>query len=222
MSLIAKTLSSSIGMKLIMAVSGFLLFGFLLGHLSGNLLIYAGPDALNAYAKWLHDLGGLLWVARIGLLVAIAAHILTAIKLSAINRSSTPQKYEVKKSTKATFASRTMMMTGLIVLFFILYHLAHYTFRWLNPEFEALDKFDVYSMVVLGFKNPLASLFYIVGVGLLCFHLSHGVSSLFQTLGINHPKYNPLIRILGPAFGIILAIGYLSIPVSVLTGLVGN
>jgi succinate dehydrogenase / fumarate reductase cytochrome b subunit len=220
MSWISKSLSSSIGSKVIMAISGLMLVGFLVGHLSGNLLIFAGPEAINAYAKMLRDLGPLLWVARIGLLVAVGAHIFAGINLHFKNNAAKPKKYQVQKSMRASLASRTMMRTGTVVLLFILYHLAHYTFRWLNPEFAALDPLDVYNMLIMGFKNPLVSGFYILSVGLLCFHLSHGISSFFQNLGLNNPKYNPLINGLAIGVSVLLAVGYISIPVSVLVGIV--
>lgn len=191
--------------------------GFVVAHLSGNLLIFAGRDAINAYSEWLHSKGALLWVARLGLLAMVGLHIFFTIKLNIHNKNARPVAYAKKSYTKAKAASRSMVLSGLVLLSYIVYHLAHLTFRVTNPEFAQLD---VYTMLVSSFKSPMVSFSYVVGMVLLGAHLSHGISSLFQTLGLNHPKYNSMIRAIGPILGVVLALGFSSIPVSVLLGLV--
>ena len=220
MAWLKRTLDSSIGGKFVVAISGLSLVGFLLAHLAGNLLVYAGPEALNAYAKGLRDLGPLLWVARGGLLVTAIAHVVLAIRLNLRNREARPVSYMKKNYRAATAPSRSMLPTGLLLLAYILYHLADYTFRFTNPAYANLAEGDVYQMVVVGFQNPLSSVVYMIAMIVLGVHLNHGISSVFQTLGWNHPKYNPLLRKLGPALGTVLALGFISIPVSVLAGFV--
>jgi len=214
-----QTTDSSIGGKLIVAVTGLAMVGFVVAHLSGNLLVFGGPQAVNSYAEGLRKLGGLLWVARIGLLVMAALHIVFAIKLNLANRAARPQAYAVKTYRRASFASRSMLLTGLALLGYILFHLAHFTFRATSPELAALGEYDVYQMIVLSFQQPLIAGLYIVSMFLLGLHLSHGVSSLFQTLGFNHPKYRNLVGSIGPFLGVLLALGFSSIPAAVLFGL---
>ncbi|NRA43710.1 MAG: succinate dehydrogenase cytochrome b subunit [Oligoflexales bacterium] len=203
-----------------MSVTGLLLVGFLLAHLSGNLLVFAGEEAINLYAKTLRDYLPILWLLRIGLIVMAVLHIFSGVKLTRMNSKAKPVKYKVKQSVKASFASRYMGLTGLVVLAFIAYHLAHLTFRFTHPAFQSLGDYDVYKMLMLSFSNPVLAIGYCICVILLMVHLSHGVSSLFQTLGINHKKYNGLIRSIGPALSTLLAIGYLSIPLSILLGFI--
>ncbi len=208
---------SSIGAKSAVALTGLAMVGFVVAHLSGNLLVFAGRDAINGYSEWLHSKGALLWVARIGLLAMVGLHIFFTIKLNLHNKDARPVAYVKKTYTKAKPTSRSMVLSGLVLLSYIVYHLAHLTFRVTNPEFAQLD---VYTMLISSFRSPMVSLSYIVGMVLLGAHLSHGVTSLFQTLGLNHPKYNPIIRAIGPILGVVLALGFSSIPVSVLFGLV--
>ena len=220
MSWLKQFTSSSLGGKAIVALTGLGMVGFILAHLSGNLLIFGGPEAINHYAENLHKLGGIVWAVRIGLVLMTLLHVVFAIKLNLANKKARPVAYAKKSYTKASFASRSMVLTGLLVLSYIVFHLAHFTFRVTSPAIAALGEFDVYQMIVLAFKDPVVALAYVVSMVLLGLHLSHGISSLFQTLGFNHPKYNPLIRRIGPVLGALLAAGYISIPVSVLLGIV--
>lgn len=216
-----RALGSSVGCKLIMAATGVMLVGFIVGHLAGNLLIFAGPEALNSYAKGLHDLGAVLWAARGGLLVAFVAHIATGKRLMTLERAAKPIKYRVKTSVKASFASRYMALSGLTVLFFFFYHLAHFTFRYTHQqEFAGLHQFDVYSMMILSFRSPILVAFYVIAISFLAVHLNHGLQSLFQTLGFNHSKYDALVKTALPAVGYAVWLGFISIPVAVLLGLV--
>jgi succinate dehydrogenase cytochrome b subunit len=212
---------SSVGKKMIVAVTGVVLIAFVLGHLLGNLQIFLGPDWVNSYAEHLRALGPLLWVIRIFLLVNVLLHIFYTISLAIENRRARPVHYKRKNHVKATFASRYMAMSGLIVLAFILYHLAHFTVRVTDPRFlllkaDPLNRYDVYSMMIYGFQNIYVSAFYILGMFLLALHLSHGTSSFFQSLGLNDEKLAPRLATAGRVFAWLIFVGYTSIPVAVL------
>jgi succinate dehydrogenase / fumarate reductase cytochrome b subunit len=214
---------SSVGRKLIVAVSGVILILFVIGHLLGNLQIFLGPDWINGYAEHLRDLGPLLWIIRAFLLVTVLVHIYYTILLAIENRRARPSRYRKREIVKATFASRTMAMSGLILLVFIIYHLLHFTVRTTDPRFPTLPKdplghYDVYSMMVLGFQSPLVSGFYILGMFLLALHLSHGSSSFFQSLGLNNQQLTPRLAFAGRVFAWLLFVGYSSIPMAVLLG----
>ena len=215
---------SSIGKKYIVAITGVILVGFIIGHLLGNLQIFIGPDAVNAYAVSLRKLGPLLWIVRIFLLIAVVLHIYFTIRLAIDNRAARPQAYARKEHVKATFASRTMALSGLLVLAFILYHLAHFTFLWVNPQYatlhDAQGRHDVFSMMVYGFQNPIVSTLYVIAMFLLTLHLTHGASSFFQSLGLNDKKLTPKLAWGGRVFAWLIFAGYTSIPAAVLLGLV--
>jgi succinate dehydrogenase / fumarate reductase cytochrome b subunit len=193
-------------------------------HMMGNLLIYLGPEALNAYAESLEDLGGLLWVARFGLLGFVVAHITVAIQLKMHNEQARPIAYVTKNTIKATLASRTMMVSGILLLLFIIYHILHFTLNVTHPEFAELvdvqNHHDVYRMVVTGFQNLYVSLFYIMAMICLGLHLSHGASSCFQSLGLNTPKYARYTQKFGPILATLVVVGNSSIPLSVLLGII--
>ncbi len=210
---------SAVFLKLTMALSGLVLIGFLLAHLAGNLLVFMGPEVLNAYASGLRNYGMLLWGARLSLLLALIVHIASAVILTKRNRQAKPKAYAKQKSVAATYASRTMMMSGLIILSFVCYHLAHLTFRWTHPEFQQLADFDVYTMLTLSFRSVWVSFFYVLSIVLLMMHLSHGIGSFFQTLGLAHSESTQkFFRALGPVFGFTLALGFISIPTSIFFG----
>lgn len=219
-----RTLNSSIGMKWTMGLTGLALALFVLAHMLGNLQIYGGPDMINDYAVHLRDLGPLLWLARIGLLVMVLLHIVSAVRITQMNKAARPVGYAVFTQQVSGYASHTMFMGGLILLGFIVYHLAQFTLGLTNPEqfslHDAQGRHDVYSMVVLCFRQPLISAIYILAMVPLVLHLSHGVTSAFQTLGVNHPKYRPLLAAIGPLFGAIVFIGNVSIPLAVLSGVI--
>ena len=231
MNLISNLFRSSLGRKFVMAVTGLALFGFVIGHLLGNLQVFLGPDTLNAYGALLHSNVELLWGARIGLLVCIFLHICMAISLSAENRAARPVRYAVDDPPEASLSSKTMLISGLIVLTFIVYHLLHFTaqYEWVNgtgKNFQELvddqGRHDVYSMVIVGFRNPLVSFFYLIGVGLLCLHLSHGVSAMFQSLGLKTKEWEPFITKASDVIAVLLLLGYASIPLAVLFGAIGK
>jgi succinate dehydrogenase / fumarate reductase cytochrome b subunit len=216
---------SSIGRKMIVAITGVILMLFVVGHLLGNLQIFLGPRWINDYAQHLRDLGPLLWLVRITFLVAVALHIYFTILLAIENRRARPRPYVEKENVKASFASRHMVVSGLVVLAFIIFHLLHFTGRQFNARFpllknDPLNHYDVYSMMVYGFQNVYVSAFYIVGLFLLTLHLTHGASSFFQSLGLNDKKLTPRLALGARVLAWLLFVGYSSIPVAVLIGLV--
>jgi succinate dehydrogenase / fumarate reductase cytochrome b subunit len=243
MSLIGHLFTSSIGRKFLMAVSGLILVGFVIGHLVGNLQVFGAPDQINGYAHFLHSLGPVLWAARLGLLVAVGVHIWAAVVLTLESRKARGAKdYGVKGYIQASVASRYMRLTGLVVLAFIVYHIAHFTLGSTNSEnykgnlprvtlAEDVREFgfplaakgteveDVYSMIFLSFANPWISSFYIVAVGLLSFHLLHGFDSMFQTMGLRNYRWSGALRGFTALFCLAYFIGNLAIPGAILLGL---
>lgn len=216
--------SSSIGKKVVVAVTGLVLFGFVIVHMLGNLQVFLGREALNAYAEKLRHLGPFLWLARAVLLAALVAHVVVAARLSRENRAARPVRYRREATVQASYASRTMLMSGAITFLFVVYHLAHFTFGRVHPEYfhrvDALGRHDVYAMVVGSFGDPWVSAAYIAAMLPLAMHLSHGASSLFQSLGLNHPKYAPCVRGAGVAVALVVLAGNCSIPLAVLAGVV--
>ena len=193
--------------------------------MSGNLLVFVSPEAINAYAKKLKTLPlNLLWVIRIVLLACVVAHVGTAIALTRANRAARPNNYRVKATIQASYASRTMPMSGMIVLSFIIFHILHYTthsifdYSQLYYQSGSEEYFNVYNMIVLGFSKWYVSLFYIIAVALLCLHLPHGFSSMFQSLGLRNQKWRgPLTRV-AQAYSLIIFIGFISVPIAVMAG----
>ncbi|MFM8568672.1 MAG: succinate dehydrogenase cytochrome b subunit [Candidatus Kapaibacterium sp.] len=221
-------LSSTVMQKAVVAVSGLLFVLFLIGHLSGNLLIYTGPMGFNKYAQGLRDLGPLLWIFRIVLVASLALHVTFTIRLRGRNTDARPVEYAVKKPVASTVYSRSMMYTGFTILAFVVFHLAHLTWgkvqpehyagTWMLPDGRAVH--DVYKMTVAGFATPWISLVYVVCVSMVMLHLQHAIQSAVQTLGFRHPRYAPLVLKTGAAIALVLWLGFVSIPVSVMAGLV--
>jgi succinate dehydrogenase / fumarate reductase cytochrome b subunit len=212
-----KFYSSTTGKKAAMAVSGCILFLFVVGHLIGNLQIYEGPDQLNRYAVLLRTEPPLLWAVRIVLLAMLLLHIWSSVQLAARNLSARPEGYVQKKATGSSYASRTMYWSGPIILAFVIYHLLDFTFGKVNPHFEPGN---VYGNVVASFQVIPVAAFYIIAMLLLCLHLYHGLWSMFQSLGIAHPRWTPLLRRGAAVVAMLIAAGNISIPVAVLAGLV--
>lgn len=217
-------LTSSTGKKYLMAISGLALVGFIAGHLAGNLQIFLGAEAVNRYAAFLHSTGEILWVARIGLIAMVLIHIVTAISLTLENRAARPQAYAGKSYIEASYASRTMPMSGLIILAYLVYHLLHFTLHKIHPEFaggvDALGRPDVYRMVVSSFQQPAIALIYIIANCLLGMHLSHGLYSMVQSLGFLRESARPGLRLGARVAGFAIFAGYASIPLSVWLGIV--
>jgi succinate dehydrogenase / fumarate reductase cytochrome b subunit len=225
MSFLLSFYRSALGKKTVMAVTGILLFGFVLVHMLGNLKLYQGPEKLNSYAEWLREVGspalphsGLLWIARIVLLFAVVMHIVSATQLTLLNRRARPQVYRSRATIQATYASRTMRWGGVMIALYVLYHLAHLTWGSAHPDFVSGD---VYRNVVGGFQIWWVSGVYMAAQVVLGFHLYHGLWSMFQTLGWWHPS-NPhdWRRRFAQAFAWVITLGNLSFPLAVLTGIV--
>jgi succinate dehydrogenase / fumarate reductase, cytochrome b subunit len=209
--------TSTLGRKVVMAVTGVILFGFVLGHMAANLLLYVGPAALNAYAEGLRKFPAALWAARGGLLVAVLLHIWAAVTLTRANMVARPKRYARREDLAATYASRTMVWSGPLLALFIAYHLMHFTFGNVHGSFVPGD---VYHNVVTGFRNPLISGFYIVSMIALGLHLFHGIYSMTNSVGLNHPQINPYRRRFAALFTVVIVAGNISFPLAVLAGLV--
>jgi succinate dehydrogenase / fumarate reductase cytochrome b subunit len=208
--------------KAIVAVTGLVMVLFLIGHLSGNLLIYGGPAAINSYAAGLRDVAALLWTARIILLLSLFAHVYFTIRLRRLSHQARPIRYHRQQYVASTFASRTMLLTGLLIFSYVAFHLAHFTWGKIHPEYYAATYFldgrgpvhDVYSMVVRSFQESWISALYILAVTMVMIHLVHATQSALQTLGISNKRYVQPIRKASFVLAIVLWIGYVSIPVA--------
>lgn len=227
---IASFYRSALGKKAVMAATGVVLFGFVLGHMAGNLKLYYGPGIagqpahLDVYAEWLRAMGSpllphgaLLWVARLVLLACVGLHIHAATVLTLQSWAARPVGYQNRESIQSTYAARTMRWGGAIILLFVLYHLAHLTFGWVHPSFQAGS---VYANVVAGFQVWWVSAFYILANLALGLHLYHGLWSLWQSLGWSNARLAGLRRQLAAAFAVLITVGNVSFPVAVLTGFV--
>jgi succinate dehydrogenase / fumarate reductase cytochrome b subunit len=224
MNMLLRLVTSSLGKKFLVAVTGAGLFLFVIGHLVGNLQIFLGPESINRYGHFLQTTPEILWPARIGLLAFVIIHIWMSIALTLENRAARATPYEVKEVVAASLASRTMIWSGLIILAFVLFHLAHYTLLIVHPEFRDLHDangwHDIYQMMILGFSNGWVSGFYVLAIGLLCIHLSHGVGAMFQTLGLKNEAYRLIIDRCALVVAVVIFLGYISIPLAVLTKVV--
>jgi succinate dehydrogenase / fumarate reductase, cytochrome b subunit len=208
--------ASTIGKKAVMAVTGVVLFGFIVGHMAGNLQFFLGPEALNGYAEKLRETPALLWAVRIGLMVAAILHIAASVSLARTKNAARPVGYIRRQSVGSTYASRTMYWSGPIVLAFLVYHLLHLTFGTVHPDFRHLR---AYENLVAGFSNPVVAVAYIVSVFLLGMHLYHGIWSMFQSLGAAHPRYTPKLKIFAKIAAGVIVLGFISVPLAILMGL---
>jgi succinate dehydrogenase / fumarate reductase cytochrome b subunit len=212
---------SSIGAKHIMAVSGLLLLLFAIFHMLGHLQMFGGQDMYNAYAHFLQDLWEVKWPTRAGLLLILIVHTVLALGLTAKNRAARKQKYAVYRPVRSSWVGRSMAVSGIVVLAFLIFHILHFTIGQVQPGyFHTMDpknRWDAYSMFIHGFQNPGIYVAYLVGMALLCLHLGHGASSWLQSLGWRHPKYktDPI----GPVVSVFLFVGYMIPPTAVLLGI---
>lgn len=214
---------TTIGKKVLMALSGIMMLGFSVGHLSGNLKAFASAQAFNDYAAWLRTMPTLLWAARIGLLVAFGVHIASAASLWARNRAARPNRYAKKKDLATDYAAKTMYWSGPILFFYIIFHLAHLTLGGaifgdsavFGIEGYTFDPHNPYNNMVKGFQYWPLVVVYALGVVSLATHLFHGIWSMFQTLGANHKRYNPFRRDVAIGLAVLLGVGFLSIPIAV-------
>lgn len=208
---------TTVGKKVVMAVSGAVLLLFVISHLAGNLQIFLGAEKLNRYALFLRGMPELLWLARAGLLVALIAHVVASVQIVLTNRLARPTRYAVKRDIETNYAARTMALSGPLVLLYVIYHLAMFTFLVTGPGYSDSD---VYRNVVLAFQSPVISGIYIAAMLLLGLHLYHGTWSMLHTLGVSSPRYYWLRRVLAPAVAVAITAGYVSIPLAVLAGVV--
>ncbi len=219
---------STVMQKMIVAISGLAVVGFLIAHLAGNLLIFSGPSAFNKYAQGLRDLGALLWIMRAGILVSFVAHIVFTVKLKGRNASARPTSYQSLTPVASTVYSRSMIISGLSILAFLLFHLAHFTWHKVavvpyNQTWLLLDGrlvHNAYAMAVAGFRSLPISIFYVLAVTMVFLHMNHAVQSAFQTLGFNHPRYRPMVLRATMVLSLVLWLGFIMIPISVLMGFV--
>lgn len=223
---------SNLFQKWLMAITGLLLVGFLIGHLSGNLLVFMGPDAINEYAHGLRTMlhGTAIWIVRFGLLASFVLHITSAIKLARRNRAARPSSYNTVEHRASTLASRSMLYSGLLLLTYAIYHLAHFTWGVVHSEFyakscppspECTDCIpDVYTMIVASFQQPIISVAYVLAMIMVGLHLNHAIASAAQTLGLRNRRIVPIVRTVGPLLGILVALGFSSVPLAILAGIV--
>lgn len=206
---------SSVGNKVVIALTGLGLVGYVIFHMLGNLQIFEGPHAFNSYAAFLREMPILLWTARIGLLSIAVIHIMLAIQLSARNRRARPVAYAVREYRQASFSSRTMAVSGLALLFFIIFHLLHLTAGVIDPfaadRLDAEGHRDVYAKLIHAFQNPFIVALYVAGQLGLGLHLTHAVTSSLQTLGLEHAAFNRLFKAAGPMVALVVVLGNVAI-----------
>lgn len=215
---------SQIVKKAVMGLTGVALFGFVAAHMAGNLKVFQGAETFNAYAEFLREMGtplvprsGILWVMRIGLLVAVGLHIWAATSLTLTNRRARPRDYELRRSVQLGYAERTMRLSGYLLAFYVVYHLMHFTWGNAHHDFIASDP---YHNLVTGFRIAPVSLVYVAANLLLGMHLYHGLWSFFQSLGWNHPAYNAWRRHFAVTFAVVVTAGFVIVPIAVLAGIV--
>lgn len=218
---------SSVGAKAVMAVTGVLLLLFVLAHMVGNLQVFSGREQLNAYAAFLKGLGPVLWALRLGLLACLVLHVWAATVVTRRNRAARPIEYQQKQDRVTTYAARTMVWSGILVLAFVVYHLLHFTLGIYDPAgaFDGRDaqgRPDVYGMVIAGFQNVPTTIAYVVAQVILCVHIHHGASSLAQSLGARGRRNRRWTDLLGPGLAGLILLGNLSMPLAVVTGLLGS
>jgi len=218
---------SNIGLKILMAVTGVVMFGYLIGHVTGNMLIFKGAAAINAYSHFLHDSKGLLWGTRLLLLASVVVHIWATVRFLSLRNEARPVAYSLKVPHGTTFAARTMFWSGPVIALFIVYHILHLTTGTLHKTFHSsVDPVskevvvDVYQNLIDGFSNPLASGIYIVAMLAIGLHLSHGIWSMLQTVGVNRPNWEPSLKKLAILSAVVICGGFIAVPVAVLFGLV--
>ncbi len=211
--------NSTVGKKAVMAITGVILFGYVIGHLIGNLQIFLpnGREDINHYAVLLHMYPAALWAVRIFLIAMIGLHILAYMQLGVRKLEARPIGYVKKRAVGSNFASRTMYWSGPFIAAYVIYHILHLTTGTLHPGFR---EGDVYDNVVSAFQSVPVALVYIAAILLLCMHLYHGLWSWIQSLGFHQPRYTPVLKRLAAVVAILIAAGYISIPVAVMTGLV--
>ena len=208
---------STIGKKVVMAVTGLILFGFLVAHMLGNLQLFISMEQMNHYAETLHGNPALLWTARSVLIVSVILHMWAWIQLAAVKKAARPIAYVKPSNVQASLGSRTMALSGPIIAIFVIYHLLHMTTGTLHPKFVELH---AYENLVNAFKVLPVAVIYVVGMLLIGSHLSHGIWSMFQSIGFSHPRYTPMIKKFAAIFSWLLIAGFIAVPVSIVLGIV--
>jgi succinate dehydrogenase / fumarate reductase cytochrome b subunit len=215
----ARFWASTNGKKIVMAVTGAILFAFVVLHMIGNLQIFEGPEQLNFYAFALRRFPEALWGARVTLLLAVGLHLWATIALALRKNDARPVGYAKKQNVASDYASRTMYWSGPIILAFVIYHLLHLTVGYFHPGGRFIEG-DVYHNMVAGFSVWYVSAWYVFSTILLGFHIRHGAWSMFQSVGLNHPRHTPLLKNAAAVFAFVIVAGYVSIPLSVLLGFI--
>ena len=215
----ARFWASTNGKKAVMAVTGVVLLLFVIGHMLGNLQVFAGPEQLNGYGGFLHGVPEILWAVRTVLIVSVVLHIWASVELAIRKIKARPIGYAQRNNVVSSYASRTMYWSGPILLAFVIYHLLHLTAGAIHPGGQFVPA-DVYHNVVTGFQVWYVSAWYIFSMVLLGFHIRHGAWSMFQSVGFNHPRHTPILKKCALVLAILITAGYISIPLSILLGLV--
>jgi succinate dehydrogenase / fumarate reductase, cytochrome b subunit len=211
---------TTIGKKAALAASGAILFGFVIAHMAGNLQVYLGPEVFNHYAETLRNMPALVWAERIVVGCSVVVHVAMMVALYDRTLKARPVAYQRKRSIATTYASATMKYTGPLLLLYIFYHIAHFTFPGVSMGEYEHDPIDIYSNFVNGFSVPWVAAIYIAANLMLGMHLFHGASSLFQTLGLNHPQHNALRTRIATTLALVVTAGNVSFPISVLFGFI--
>ncbi len=216
---------TAVGKKVVMAVTGVVLVGFVIAHMVGNLKIFLGAEAIDSYASFLRTMGEplfpyetVLWGARLVLLISVVLHIIAAVQLTLMNRAARPRGYETKRSLATSYAALTMRYSGVLLVAFVVYHLLHLTAGAVGFQPGQYEHLKVYKNVVAAFSVWYVSAFYIVSMAVLCLHLDHGSWSLLQTLGVNNARISPALRILSRIVAVVVFAGFIAVPVAVLAG----
>lgn len=229
-----KALTSTISLKIVMMVTGLLGAGFVVFHMIGNMQIFLGRDAYNSYAEFMQGLDTIKWLVRGGLLTILVLHVATSIALVQRNTRARPEGYEQLKRRRTSLSAMYMMELGIVLLLFIIYHLAHFTIGAVHVDFggvnyyelqqvtEAGPRRDTYAHFIVSFQQPGIAILYIVSMIALAGHLSHGVTSAFKTAGIAIGRWKPPFEVLGPAFGVIIGLGNISMPLAIWAGFIGG
>ncbi len=214
--------TSTIGLKVVMAVSGLLMVGFVLQHLLGNLQVFSGQQAFNEYAAFMQGLGGIKWAARLGLIAVLVVHVLAAVELDRRNKAARPQRYAELRSQRTKPYAKMMLLTGWVVLAYLAYHIAHFTLEVVDyqPATDAAGLRDIYTNFVRSFSDPRIVTTYVVANVALAFHLAHAVSSTFRTLGLARGRFRAPLAAVGPAIGLVVGLGNVSMPVACLLGII--
>lgn len=215
----ARFWASTNGKKAVMGATGFILFLFIIAHVIGNLQVFEGPAQINKYGEYLHALPEALWAVRLFLILCVVLHIWASVGLAVKKVEARPVGYAKRENVGSTYASRTMYWSGPIILAFVIYHLLHLTAGVIHPGGQFIER-DVYHNIVAGFSVWYVSAWYIFSMILLGLHIRHGIWSMFQSLGFNHPRHTPILRKAALILAIAITAGYISIPLSVMVGVI--